>query len=266
MKVGFIGAGNMAGAIVKGLIANGVCKTDDINCLSGTGTTAAALAADTGIHVANSKSELIEQSDIIVLGFKPQHLETISSEEAEKTAGKLVVSILAGRTLESMAKIFQNARNLIRVMPNTPSQIGQGVSTYCFDKKATDEDEQSVKTLLGALGTAHSVAEDQLHIATVLNGCGPALYFRLIDLLADAAEKRGLSRAQAITLATETGIGSLELLKQSTKSPAELVSEVVSPNGVTHALLTSLDRQGLPEILDIATEDAVARSIELSKM
>ncbi|MEM9160599.1 MAG: pyrroline-5-carboxylate reductase dimerization domain-containing protein, partial [Verrucomicrobiota bacterium] len=166
----------------------------------------------------------------------------------------------------SMTKVFSGARNLIRVMPNTPSQIGRGVSTYCFGKQASEEDEYKIKTLLEALGTAHLVAEAQLHIATVLNGCGPALFFRLIELLAEAAERRGLSREQAITLASETGIGSLELLNQSNKSPTSLVREVVSPNGVTHALLTSLDCQELPKILDTAVENAVSRSIELSKI
>lgn len=265
MKIGFIGAGNMGRAIANGIVAKGVCQPSDLLCISASGKGSAIMAKQTGASIAASKTELIAAVDIIVLAFKPQHLETISDEEASSASGKLVVSVLAGRTLASMRNVFPDAANLVRVMPNTPSQIGKGVSTYCFQQSPNEEQKSTVSALLASLGTAYEVEESQLHVATVINGCGPAFYFRIAQLLGDAAEARGLDKDLAIKLAAETGIGSLELLLASKRDPEDLIKEVVSPNGVTHALLTSLDRQGFPAMIEQSTQDAVDRSIELSQ-
>ncbi len=264
MKIGFIGAGNMGRAIANGLVAKATCKSEDLLCISASGKGSAIMAEKTGATIAKSKKELIEQSDIIVLAFKPQHLETITAEEAEAASGKVVVSVLAGRTLESMKAVFPKAANLVRVMPNTPSQIGKGVSTYCFEQTPSDMQKRNVDEVLASLGSAYEVAEDQLHVATVINGCGPAFYFRIAQLISESADRRGLDKELALRLAAETGIGSLKLLMASKREPQDLIDEVVSPNGVTHALLTSLERQGLPSIIDQSTQDAVNRSIELS--
>ncbi|EDY83945.1 pyrroline-5-carboxylate reductase [Verrucomicrobiia bacterium DG1235] len=265
MKIGFIGAGNMGRAVANGIVAKGICEPKDLLCISASGKGSAIMAEQTGATIASSKVDLIAASDVIVLAFKPQHLETITEEEAVAAKGKLVVSVLAGRTLESMRAVFPLAANLVRVMPNTPSQIGKGVSTYCFHKQPSEQEKTDIEAILSSLGTAYEVQENQLHIATVINGCGPAFYFRIAQLLGDAAEARGLDKELAIRLAAETAIGSLELLLASERDPQELIDEVVSPNGVTHALLTSLDRQGLPAIMDQSAQDAVNRSIELSK-
>lgn len=266
MKVGFIGAGNMARAIANGLHQSKTCARGELHCFSATGAGAKKMAAQTGAIVAASKTELIAASEVVVLAFKPQHLESITAEEAAACQGKIVISVLAGRTLASMHAIFgDQADNLIRVMPNTPSQIGKGVSTFCFHHAPSESQRSKTEAVLASLGTAHEVEEDQLHIATVINGCGPAFYFRLVQLISETAAKHGLDHALAAQLACETGIGSLELLNRSGKDPQTLIDEVVSPNGVTHALLTSLDRNGLPKLIEVSAQDAVNRSIELSK-
>ncbi|MDQ8202983.1 pyrroline-5-carboxylate reductase [Pelagicoccus sp. SDUM812003] len=264
-KIGFIGAGNMGRAIASGLVAKGICAPADLRCVSASGKGAEIMAQKTGGSVAASKRELIENSDVVILAFKPQHLETITKEEANALAGKLVISVLAGRTLESMQAVAPDAANLVRVMPNTPSQIGKGVSTYCFSKDPSAQEKETVEAILSSLGTAYEVAEEQLHIATVINGCGPAFYFRIVQLLGEAAEKRGLDKTLAMKLAAETAIGSMELFNASGRDPQDLIDEVVSPNGVTHALLTSLDRNGFPQIMDTSAGDAVSRSVELSQ-
>lgn len=266
MKVGFIGSGNMARAIANGLVNSQTCAPADILCFSATGAGAAKMAEQTGATVASTKAEVIAHADILILAFKPQHLETITDAEAAAAKGKLVISVLAGRTLDSMYQVFgDNADNLVRVMPNTPSQIGKGVSTFCFHHTPTDSQTDATQTVLGSLGTAYEVEEAQLHIATVINGCGPAFYFRLVQLISETAAQHGLDATLAAQLACETGIGSLELLNRSKKDPQQLIDEVVSPNGVTHALLTSLDRNGLPNLIATSAQDAVNRSIELSQ-
>lgn len=265
MKIAFIGAGNMGRAIADGLIANGVCAGSDFQVVSGSGKGANLMAERFGAIVAMDRVAAMRASDIVLLAFKPQHLDTITSDEAAMAEGKLVVSVLAGRTLESLSQAFPGAANIVRVMPNTPAQIGKGVSTYCFLNTPTDRVADQVSTILSSLGTAHQVEESQLHIATVINGCGPAFYFRIAQILGDVAENHGLDKQLAIQLAAETAIGSLELLLKSGRDPQSLIDEVVSPNGVTFALLKSLDRNGFPEALAQSAADAVARSVELSQ-
>lgn len=265
MNTGFIGAGNLARAMVLGILSKGLLKPQAIRCVSGSGATAAKLAEATGIAVAPSRLELIRDSDLIVLAFKPQHLDTITEEEGAAAKDALVISVLAGRTLESLRAAFPDARNMIRVMPNTPSRIGKGVSAYCFDKAPTDDDRKEVESLLGALGTCHEVDEAQMHIVTAVSGCGPAVFFQFIDHIAKAAETHGFEHSLASQLAIETGIGSLELMQQSDQLPSELVDEVVSPNGVTHALLKNLESNNWSGIIEEAISAAVKRSIELSK-
>ena len=265
MNTGFIGAGNLARAMVLGILNKGLLEPQAMQCVSGSGATAARLADSTGIGVAPSRLDLIRESQLIVLAFKPQHLDTITKEEGDAAKDALVVSVLAGRTLDSIRSAFPQARNVIRVMPNTPSRIGKGVSAYCFDTPPTDEDREKVESLLGALGSCHEVDESQMHIITAVSGCGPAVFFRFIDLIAKAAEKHGLEHSLGSQLAIETGIGSLELMQQSDQLPSELVDEVVSPNGVTHALLKNLDSNDWPGMVDEAIAAAVERSIELSR-
>lgn len=256
----------MGRAIAKGLAEAKVCGAGELLAFSATGAGAERMAREAGAEVAPSKQALIEASDVVVLAFKPQHLETIEAAEAAAAAGKIVISVLAGRSLESMATVFgEGPAALVRVMPNTPSQIGKGVSTYCFLSEPSDSQRDAVRTVLETLGTAYEVEESQLHIATVINGCGPAFYFRLVQLIGEVAQENGLDAALARKLAAETGIGSLELLNGSGRDPQDLIDEVVSPNGVTHALLQSLEKNGLPGLMRQSAADAVGRSIELSQ-
>ena len=265
MITGFIGAGNLARAIVIGLLDKRVLGSDELLCASGTGATAQSLSQEIGIGLASSRIDLIKRSQTIVLAFKPQHLDTITSEESAVAQNNLVISVLAGCTLESLQAAFPHARNIVRVMPNTPSRINKGVSAFCFQQAPSDEDRQFVENLLKALGTCYEVQESQMHIVTAVSGCGPAVFFQFIDHIAQAAEKRGLERDLAATLAIETGLGSLQLMQRSNQAPSQLVDEVVSPNGVTHALLTSLADSDWSGIIDTAIEAAVNRSTELSK-
>lgn len=256
----------MGRAIANGLSKSGACQSGDIHCFSATGAGAKKMAESAGAEIASSKQELIAASDVVILAFKPQHLETITEAEAAAAQGKIIISVLAGRTLESMHSVFgDRPSDLVRVMPNTPSQIGKGVSTFCFLNEPSEAAKKTTRTVLESLGTAYLVDEAQLHIATVINGCGPAFYFRLVQLIGQVASEHGLDEGLARKLACETGIGSLELLNLSARDPQDLIDEVVSPNGVTHALLTSLERNGLPKLIETSAQDAVNRSIELAE-
>jgi len=207
----------------------------------------------------------MHRCDPVALAFKPQHLETITPEEATAASGKLVVSALAGRELADLRAVFPNAEAIVRVMPNTPSRIGQGVCAYCLEGPLEPPRQAALQALLEPLGAAYLVEEAQMRVATAIAGCGPALYFQLVAHLAEAAERRGLPRATATAMAAETGIGALSLLRQSKQDPQELTDEVVSPNGVTDALLKSLREANWADLLDAAVERAVERSRQLAE-
>ena len=254
----------MARAMVAGLLKKSVANKGDISCVSGQDPTGRLLSEDLGINLASSRQSLIESSDLILLAFKPQHVETITSEEGNAGAEKLVVSILAGREISALRKAFPKARNIVRVMPNTPAKIGKGVFAYCFENAPSDQDRQTIEAILSSLGAAFQVEEKQMHIVTAISGCGPAVFFRFVDLISKAGDQHGLPKELALALATETGIGSLELLKGSDVPPQTLVDEVTSPNGVTYALLQSLEKRQLEQVISDSITDAVNRSIELS--
>ena len=153
-KFAFLGAGNMASAMVDGLLAKGSVTPSDLACLGGSGRTAAALAARTGIRLATSPSDLAHPADVLVIAFKPQQLAGADPRLAELSAGKLVISVLAGKRLARLATTFPQARNLVWAMPNTPARIGAGMTTWCSLAPLSPADRATVETLLGALGHA----------------------------------------------------------------------------------------------------------------
>ena len=211
-KIAFLGAGNMASAIVDGLLGNQAATKTDLICYGGADDTAAKLAARTGIAAARSLEELVADFDTLVVAFKPQHLGDADPRFAEWTAGKLVVSILAGKRLSSLSQAFPHARNVVRTMPNTPGQIGAGITAWCPRDPLSEADQTMLKTLLDALGQSVEVPEGDLDAVTGLSGSGPAYVFEFAAALRDAGVAAGLTRPAAEKLAVETLLGSARLL------------------------------------------------------
>jgi pyrroline-5-carboxylate reductase len=264
-KIAFLGAGNMAAAFVEGLLASGAAQPDDLICTSGSGRTAAALASRTGIRHAGSVAELLADADTLVVAFKPQHLAAANAQLAELTAGKLVVSVLAGKKLSSLRRFFPRARNLVRTMPNTPGQIGAGITGWCSSQPLLETDRTSLDTLLQALGQAVEVKEADLDAVTGLSGSGPAYVFEFAAALRDAGMAAGLERATADKLAVETLLGAARLLARKQIDPEDLRDQVTSPNGTTFAGLQRLKAGDLRGLIRETVLAATARSRELSR-
>jgi pyrroline-5-carboxylate reductase len=263
-KIAFLGAGNMASAIVDGLLGKQAVPADLI-CYGGADNTAATLAARTGITAAGSLEELTADFDTLVVAFKPQHLNDADPRFAAWTAGKLVVSILAGKRLASLKRVFPRARNLIRTMPNTPGQIGAGITAWCARDPLTDADRAIVKRLLDALGQSVEVPESDLDAVTGLSGSGPAYVFEFAAALRDAGVAAGLTRAAAEKLAVETLLGSARLLARKNIDPEILRDQVTSPNGTTFAGLQKLKAGSFRDLIRDTVLAATARSRELSR-
>lgn len=263
-KISFLGAGRMASAMVDGLLAKGSLPTD-LACTSGPDDTARQLAARTGIAAHDDLPALLHGADAVVLACKPQQLASLDPRLVELTSGKLVLSILAGKRLDRLVQSFPKARNVIRAMPNTPGQIGAGVTGWCAKNPLTAADEKLVGQILGSLGKTVALREDQLDAVTGLSGSGPAYVFEFAAALREAGIAVGLDRETAKMLAVETLLGSAKLLAQSTVEAEELRNQVTSPNGTTYAGLQRMSAKDFRGVIRETVVAATARSVELSK-
>ncbi|MDF9826646.1 pyrroline-5-carboxylate reductase [Ereboglobus sp. PH5-10] len=264
--ISFLGAGRMASAIVTGLINKGARTPAQIACLgSATDTTAADLAARTGIAATNNLETLLAGAGTVVLACKPQQLAQLDASLAGLTRGKLIISILAGKRLARLAQTFPNARNIVRAMPNTPGQIGAGVTAWASLSPLAETDRANIDQVLGSLGRVVAVGEAQLDAVTGLSGSGPAYVFEFAAALRDAGVAAGLERDSAKQLAIETLLGSAKLLAQSSEDAETLRDQVTSPNGTTYAGLQRMAARDFRGIIKETVLAATARSEELSR-
>lgn len=264
VNIAFIGAGRMASAIVDGLLASDH-PADQIGCYSASGQSATALATRTGIRRAESLAELIAPADLVVVAFKPQHLASADPALAELTRDKLVLSVLAAKTLAHLTAVFPHARNIIRTMPNTPSAIGAGITGWCSQNPLNESDRAAIVGALGAIGQEIEVPEDKIDALMGVSGCGPAFVFEFTGALRDAGVAAGLTAEEAEQLAIETVLGSARLMARSEMNPEALRDQVTSPNGTTYAGLQVLKAHNFRDTMREVVAAAKARSEELAQ-
>jgi pyrroline-5-carboxylate reductase len=260
----FLGAGAMAGAMVQGLIARRVAGPPFIACIGGNDQTADTLARDTGVRAAASFEDLVTGADVLIVACKPQNLDELPPTLADLTNGMLVVSILAGKRLDSLAGTFPKARALVRVMPNMPAQIGAGISGWCSRNPLADEDRATLLALLYALGKAIEVREADMDAVTAVSGSGPGYLFEFVAALQEAAVAAGLTSETAALLVQETVLGAARLLTHTGASPDTLRDRVTSPNGTTAAALRVLGEGNFRRLIRDAVIAATRRATELS--
>ena len=265
-KLAFLGAGKMVTAIVKSLLQSNAFVSSELVCCSAKDGTSEALSKETGIARADSIQKMLSlKPDILVLGCKPQQFGEIRSQVPKETEHLTILSIMAGITLAKIEKVFPRARNFVRSMPNTPGQIGEGVTGYFFAHKPSPSDQFLVKKLLSSLGDAHEVnRESDLDLVTAISGSGPAYLFEFACCIEEAGKKLGLDHELAEKLSHGTIIGAAKLMETSDSHPEKLRNEVTSPNGTTQAALESFGKSQLRKIVGDAVKAAAKRSIELS--
>lgn len=264
-KIAFIGAGRMATAIVKGLIQNKVYSPEEIVCVCGNDHTGSTLAQASGITEANSLLEYIPEIDTLILACKPQQLEQIDYSTLKNTSHITLISILAGTPIARLSQCFPEVKHIIRSMPNTLGQIGCGSTAYASLDTLEAKDLNSIETILGALGSVHSVDESQIDAVTALSGSGPAYVFEFISALINAGIHNGLEENLAKSLALETVLGSAQLLKESSYSADDLRDAVTSPGGTTEAALNTLSEGDFRALIQNAISMAKKRSVELAQ-
>lgn len=264
--IAFVGAGKMVSAIVHGLLRTNSFSENQISCCSAKDGTSEKLAQSTGISRFDSVEELLAQSpSILVLGCKPQQIKDLPESISKSSTGCLVLSIMAGITTQKLSEAFPKARNLVRSMPNTPGQIGHGITGYLFAQFPSNEDRKIIEKVLSSLGSVYELREEEdLDRITAISGSGPAYVFEFTCALEEAARAIGLSGKLAREIALGTVTGATHLMQNSQMHPQELRDQVTSPNGTTQAALESFSADELRTIVRHAVEAAKARSIELS--
>ncbi|MDQ8207436.1 pyrroline-5-carboxylate reductase [Coraliomargarita sp. SDUM461003] len=264
IRIAFIGAGRMASAIVRGLLDKEHYAPEEIACTCGDDPTGPALAEATGIQFLEDITPALYEAEAVVLACKPQQFAAISPELAEAARGKLILSILAGTPLTRLSEKFAHARNVVRTMPNTPGQIGAGVTAYAPLRELSDKDNTIVENTLSSLGNFHEVEESDLDAVTALSGSGPAYVFEFAAALREAGVNCGLDEGLADALAIDTLLGAAMLLAETEETPEALRDAVTSPGGTTAAALKVFQTGGFRSLVDQALAAAKARSLELA--
>lgn len=267
MKLGFIGAGNMAGAIFKGLIVSDTVKPQDIMIIRNDRKLQEKQAEELGVISCDTYDELIENSDIVFLGVKPAAFPTLLDTIKDKLEmhKPLVVSMAAGMSMSSIQDMLGFKPSLIRIMPNINAEILMSATAYCGNSNASSEQLDTVKKLLSAIGLAVEIPEAQFAIFTAIAGCSPAYVYMFIDALARGAQKLGMNKKQALEISAQAVIGSASMYAKSGMHPAELTDKVCSPGGTTIEGVCTLDEYKFTAGIVKAVENSVIKDAMLSK-
>ncbi len=261
---GFIGAGKMATALIRGMLRAGESGAATILASDPVEAARVALADETGIPVYDSNVRVAHKSDVLVLATKPQSLPHVLAQlRPVLTPEHLVVSIAAGVSLATLAEGLGSERRLARVMPNTPALVGEGAAGYCLGPHALDSDEAPVRSCLEGVGRAYRVPESMLDAVTGLSGSGPAFVYVIIEALSDGGVRVGLPRDVATTLAVQTTLGTAKMLSGTGEHPARLKDMVTSPGGTTIAGIHAMERAGVRAAMIDAIVEATERSRQL---
>lgn len=265
MKIGFIGCGNMASAIIKGITGKGKVAGSDIVAYDIYAPAAEKISEMCGAEIASSEEMVAKSADIVFLAVKPNVLsdvlKKISSAVAENKP--LVVSIAAGKTIEFLSQPLENDARIIRVMPNINAKVGEAICAYCFNSNATEDDKQSVEELLDAIGKVMCLDESAFALFGVLGGCAPAYAYMFIDALARAGVKNGMKKADALKIAAQTVYGSAKMILESDEHPWSLIDSVCSPGGTTIEGVVSLQSDGFEKAVFNAVDKALDKDKKL---
>ncbi len=245
MKLGFIGTGNMASAIMGGIIKNQIIPAEEIigSDLSSAGRI--RIKEQFGIHVTDSNREVVKKAEVIVLSVKPQFYANVIKEIREDVKdSQIIITIAPGKTLSWLSEQFGKAIKIVRTMPNTPAMVSAGMTAACPNEHLTKEETSYVCSLLESFSKVEIVPEHLMDVVVSVSGSSPAYVFMFIEAMADAAVSGGMSRAQAYEFAAQAVLGSAKMVLDTGKHPGELKDMVCSPAGTTIEAVRTLEERG----------------------
>ncbi len=263
-KIGFIGCGNMGGTLAKA-----AAKSQNEIYLADYSTEKAEMLATEIGATAVSNEWIAENCDMIFLGVKPQVLGdvlgSLTDDLKSRKSRFVLVSMAAGVTLQSLNEMAGGNYPVIRIMPNTPAAVENGMILYCYNKQSTDSDVALFLNTMATAGSCDEINEELIDAGCAVSGCGPAFVYMFIDALAEGGVKCGLSYEKALKYATETVMGAAKMVKETGISPEELKNAVCSPNGSTIEGVKVLENLNLKETCITAVSASFKRTKELGK-
>ena len=261
-KIGFIGLGNMAEAMIGGMLQKKIFTPDQIVGSAKTEATEEKMAAKYGIGICRSNAETARESETLVLAVKPQFLAEVIGEIKDAVReDQLIISIAAGKTLAWLTESFGKTLKLVRCMPNTPALVGEGCTGICVGEGVTEGEMDYCLTLMESFGKASFVEERLIDAVGAVSGSSPAYVFMFIEAMADGAVAAGMPRKQAYEFAAQAVLGSAKLVLERKEHPGELKDMVCSPGGTTIQGLKVLEERGFRG----AVMDAIAVCVEKSR-
>ena len=266
-KIGFIGAGNMASSLIKGLIASGH-PANHLWVSDTNQQTLQSLAANAAINTTTSNNDLVNAVGVIVLAVKPQILRQVAEAITRELKGHdiLVVSIAAGISQESLSQWLGKNVAIVRCMPNTPALVQTGATALHANENVSDEQRDLAENILRAVGISLWVDhESELDAVTAISGSGPAYYFLLMEAMEKTALELGLDEQTARLLVQQTALGAAKIALEADESPEALRKKVTSPGGTTQQALETFEQGGFSQLVSKALHAARDRSIEMSK-
>ena len=262
VKIGFIGLGNMAEAMIGGMLRKNIVTPDQIIGSAKTGATEEKMAAKYGIGICRGNEEVACESETLILAVKPQFLaEVIEDIKNTVRENQLIISIAAGKTLTWLAESFGKSLKLVRCMPNTPALVGEGCTGICVNERVKKDEMDYCITLMESFGKASFVGERLMDAVGAVSGSSPAYVFVFIEAMADGAVAAGMPRKQAYEFAAQAVLGSAKLVLERAEHPGELKDMVCSPGGTTIQGLKVLEERGFRG----AVMDAIAACVEKSR-
>lgn len=266
-KIGFLGSGNMASVLIKGILKADLVNDNNIYASDIDLEKLDNLKSEYGINtVFKDNNKIVNECDVVIFAVKPQIMEKVIKEiNSSFTSEKLFISIAAGISTEYIDSFTDTSLKIIRAMPNTPALIMEGATAICPGANVSEDDLRIAKEIFSAVGVVAIVDESQMDAVTGLSGSGPAYVFMIIEALSDAGVKMGLSRNVSMKLAAQTVMGAAKLQIDTGMHPGRLKDMVTSPGGTAIAGIHTLEQGGLRTTLINAVENATLRSIQLGK-
>ncbi|MBE6757017.1 MAG: pyrroline-5-carboxylate reductase [Ruminococcaceae bacterium] len=259
MKIGFIGAGNMASAIVRGLVSSGV-RGSDLLVYDVDTAKQVALFEECGICMCGTADEVIDGAEAVILAVKPQVFPALLPQLAPALheSCPLVISIAAGKTVASIEEMIGGGIAVVRVMPNINAKVGESMSAFCCNALVSDTQRELVVRVFDAVGETVELAESQFSVYAALAGCSPAYSLLYMDALAQAGVQYGIPKALSLKIVAQAVLGTARLLQESDEHPRELIDQVCSPGGTTIEGVAALQKNGF----ESAVLEAVRASYE----
>lgn len=264
-KVGFIGGGNIASAIIGGFITSGLYKSEHIIASARSNETVHKLQSNFSIAATQDNTLVVKESEIIIISVKPHMIASIMSPLKDLISkDQIIISVAAGVDTSSLKSYFNEGTKIFRVMPNTPAKVGAGMTAIFTDLPSDDPDCKMVQKLFDAIGRVEVVSEKLVHACIALQGSSPAYMFMILEAMGDAGVKMGVPRDKAYTMAAQSMLGAAQMFLETGLHPGMLKDMVTSPGGTTIEAVTALEENGLRNAMIKGMEACAKKSEQMS--